>query len=542
MVIRVPEPSTVLGGYAALDDRVLVLDFQAGNPEAFVEIHDRYGTLAHQVCRRFLPNAQDAEEAFQETMIRVFRGLYRFNGRYALGPWIARIAKNVSLDMIRTQSRRPQIAQVPASEELPKPGDEADEIVERLVQRDLVLAVLRDLPETHRQALMLRELEGRSHREIAQAMEMSPSQAKALIHRAKGSFRRHWLEKVAERGGLVAIAFLPLLWLVRFGHGVRRIVDRVAGSATQVAQAAPEAVAQTAAATSASAPAATGMAERLVAAGMTILVAGGVTVGAARLVGDRGGADRVEEVAAAVVPSETVEDAPVVVEAPGSPAQDAGPSGREGPRVLPGEIEPTPGEEPSPTPSEEPAPGQEPSPSEGPSPSQGPSPTQEPPVIPPAPGWSGSVAIAWSTDEQCGCGGGVSGGSQSTSGEVGDRTTLTVRQGFAGAATDAEGDAAWAMTGEYLANLNEGNGSLELVVRLADASGSHSYTGQIGSAVVNGTPGSGQPIVYTFTGSYSLAYGAVEDSPIPTQGALYVQLAVWADGSTVYDLQILLSP
>ncbi len=84
MVIRVPDQRAVRGGYAALDDRVLVLDFQAGNPEAFVEIHERYGGLAHQVCRRFLPNPHDAEEAFQETMIRVFRGLYRFNGRYAL--------------------------------------------------------------------------------------------------------------------------------------------------------------------------------------------------------------------------------------------------------------------------------------------------------------------------------------------------------------------------------------------------------------------------------------------------------------------------
>ena len=90
------------GGFAVLDDRVLVLDFQAGNPQAFVEIHNRYSGLAHQVCRRFLPNAQDADEAFQETMIRAFQGLYRFNGRYALAPWIARIAKNVSLDILRS--------------------------------------------------------------------------------------------------------------------------------------------------------------------------------------------------------------------------------------------------------------------------------------------------------------------------------------------------------------------------------------------------------------------------------------------------------
>ena len=107
----------------------------------------------------------------------------------------------------------------PASDELPVPGDEADEIVERLVQRDTVLSVLADLPETHRRALMLREFEGRSHREVAQELEISTSQAKALIHRAKGSFRRLWLEKVADRGGLMGFAFLPLLWLARLATG-----------------------------------------------------------------------------------------------------------------------------------------------------------------------------------------------------------------------------------------------------------------------------------------------------------------------------------
>ena len=232
MVIRVPDQRTTVGGYAALEDRLLVLDFQAGNPQAFVEIHRRYGSLARHVCQRFLPNQQDADEAFQETMIRVFQGLYRFNGRYALQPWIARIAKNVSLDMLRGRARRPQNDDsAPSTDELSRPGDEADEIVERLVQRDTVLAVLGDLPETHRRALMLRELEGRSHREIAQELEITTGQAKALIHRARGSFRRRWLQKVADQGGFMGIAFLPLLWLARLGGGLRRVGDRLGHTA-----------------------------------------------------------------------------------------------------------------------------------------------------------------------------------------------------------------------------------------------------------------------------------------------------------------------
>ncbi|MEX2202608.1 MAG: sigma-70 family RNA polymerase sigma factor, partial [Actinomycetota bacterium] len=151
MVIRVTDLRTAQGDYKALDDRMLVLDFQAGHPEAFVEIHRRYSGLARHVCQRFLPNAHDADEALQETMIRVFQGLHRFNGRYALQPWIGRIATNVSLDAIRTRTRRPLVDDESLERfERVDPADGPEEAVERLIERDLVLSVLSGLPESHR--------------------------------------------------------------------------------------------------------------------------------------------------------------------------------------------------------------------------------------------------------------------------------------------------------------------------------------------------------------------------------------------------------
>jgi RNA polymerase sigma factor (sigma-70 family) len=185
LVIRLNDVRRGTGEYDSLDDRMLVLDFQAGNPEAFVEIHKRYGGLARHVCRRLLTNQHDAEEALQETMIRVFQGLYRFNGRYKLQPWISRIATNVSLDMIRARARRPVHDDNAVDQhDHVDPADRPEEAFERLVQRDLVLSVLSDLPDTHRHALILRELEGRSHRDIGEAMGISSSQAKYLIHLA----------------------------------------------------------------------------------------------------------------------------------------------------------------------------------------------------------------------------------------------------------------------------------------------------------------------------------------------------------------------
>ena len=260
------------------------------------------------------------------------------------------------------------------------------------MQRDTVLSVMADLPETHRRALMLREFEGRSHREVAQELEISTSQAKALIHRAKGSFRRLWLEKVADRGGLMGFALLPLLWLAHAANGLRRVADRV-GFAAQTAQAAaPEAVTSTVTATAAPV-ASSGMGERLVAAGMTLLVAGGVTVGAAKIVTDHSSPDPSPraEVAVSVVPSVSDQLRPSPVEK--DPRVKAS-AGRDEIKAEPPLVLPSPTVEPTTDPAAETPP--EPSPE--------PSPTDPPQTTPaPAPAWSYELTSSTDSVESCDC-------------------------------------------------------------------------------------------------------------------------------------------
>ena len=90
------------------DDKSLVLAFQSGDIDAYSDIFVKYRALSAQICYRILQDREEADEAVQETMLRVYRGLGRFNGRYQLQAWVARIATNVALDMVRARSRRPQ--------------------------------------------------------------------------------------------------------------------------------------------------------------------------------------------------------------------------------------------------------------------------------------------------------------------------------------------------------------------------------------------------------------------------------------------------
>src|SRR5687767_7015316 len=91
----------------SFEDKELTLAFQAGQKGAYQAIYERHHPRVSNVCRRMLSDPQDAQDATQETFLRVYQALGRFNGRYQLGAWITRIATNVCLDHLRGGKRRP---------------------------------------------------------------------------------------------------------------------------------------------------------------------------------------------------------------------------------------------------------------------------------------------------------------------------------------------------------------------------------------------------------------------------------------------------
>ena len=88
-----------------LPDRELVIAFKAGESGAYDEIFRRYGHRIMRICDRKLGDPNDAAEAAQETFLRAYQALPRFNGSYKLGAWLSRIATNVCIDEIRSRSR-----------------------------------------------------------------------------------------------------------------------------------------------------------------------------------------------------------------------------------------------------------------------------------------------------------------------------------------------------------------------------------------------------------------------------------------------------
>ena len=486
-------------------DRHLVLKHQMGNPDAYAEIFERFRPLTERICYRILGNRDDAQEAVQETMLRVLRGLETFNGRYQLQAWIARIATNVSLDMVRSRARRPQagadaheLAETHADDDM-----DPEVIVSRILEQERVRAVLEDIPEHHREVLVLREFEGRSHEEIAGTMGVSPAQAKALIHRAKGTFRRAWTE---DRNGIAA--FLP--WFL-----VPSLLRRLAGAAQgagarTVAAGASEVTASTA--------------ERVTAAAVAVMVAGTVGVGAVAIRRAHHAPAR-PSIAATSPVAPTVQPVVAAIAPLPEPAQKRNLAKHRRKPVTPvvvvAEGTAESGESPAPTPE--------------PSGSPDPTPAPAPPPIGPAPAWGMTFTAGITASGSCAdCPASPSLVSSEVSGVPGQ--SITLAQVAQATALDSSGRPAWKLYLEYWGSAEATAGHLQYQFKLDTAGGWLSYSGvaTLNAEVATAEGG----YLYTFMGGYQLL-GASGSEVVPQQGSMQVQLRFWPDG-TLYATDITL--
>src|SRR5918998_2230187 len=169
-------------------DKELTLSFQAGDRDAYNSIYARYSPRVQLICQRMLGDTQDAQDAAQETFLRVYQALPRFNGRYQLGAWITRIATNVCLDTLRSRARSRADAAPDEVLESAAGGardDDPEEIVLRQAEGAEVQRTIAALSPLQRRTLFLRDLEGREYKEIASTLGISEARARVILHRAR---------------------------------------------------------------------------------------------------------------------------------------------------------------------------------------------------------------------------------------------------------------------------------------------------------------------------------------------------------------------
>ena len=163
-------------------DSRLVSLARGGYREAFEEIARRYGANLTSFAGSIVP-AHRAEDVVQEALIKAYRALPRSNADLNLRAWLYTIVRNTALNDLRDERVHEHLDE--NWDGVPQPA----EVAARRAELAVLFQRIKGLPPQQREALVRRELEGRSHEEIAAAIGGSPGAVRALIFRARSALR-----------------------------------------------------------------------------------------------------------------------------------------------------------------------------------------------------------------------------------------------------------------------------------------------------------------------------------------------------------------
>ncbi len=171
------------------DDLPLITRFKNGDETAFDEIVLAYQDRIYGLCRRLLGNAHDAEDAAQDTFVKAFQNLPKFQPQASLYTWLYRIAVNTCLDYRRKPFFDSLFRRTREGEELQYDLPTGEPSPERLAEsRQMEQALwksLAKLSQKLRMVIVLKELEGLSYEEISDVLDISLGTVKSRISRAR---------------------------------------------------------------------------------------------------------------------------------------------------------------------------------------------------------------------------------------------------------------------------------------------------------------------------------------------------------------------
>lgn len=153
---------------------------------AFRELVERYERRVWAICIRTLGSHSDAEEAMQDTFIRIARSADTFRGDSRLSTWVHRVAISACQDLLRKAARRPQTPMADVAEAAAAAGlDEGPDEAEGAATRDEVRRALATLDETSRTIVVLCAIEGHEYAEVAEILSIPVGTVKSRLFRAR---------------------------------------------------------------------------------------------------------------------------------------------------------------------------------------------------------------------------------------------------------------------------------------------------------------------------------------------------------------------
>jgi RNA polymerase sigma-70 factor (ECF subfamily) len=179
------------------EEKVWIIQAQNGSDEAFTQLVETYQTPVFNLCYRMLGGAESAEDAAQETFLRAFQHLHRYDLKRPFATWLLSIAAHYCIDRLRR--KKLPVFSVDEDEEFTFeiPDIEALQPESELVhgeQREQIHALVGSLDSTDRAAIVMRYWYDFSEVEIAESLNLTVSAVKSRLHRARKQLGKLWRE------------------------------------------------------------------------------------------------------------------------------------------------------------------------------------------------------------------------------------------------------------------------------------------------------------------------------------------------------------
>lgn len=174
------------------EDTELITAAAGGDASAFHALVDRHADHLFRLASMLSRTAADAEDIVQETLIGAFSGLAKFNGRSSVKTWLSRILTRQAARAWHKSRRSRMSSQLDDMVETGN-SDAGLSIASATVSTDRKIdigAMLARLSEEHREVLVLREMQGLSYGEIAEALDIPQGTVESRLHRARAEMRR----------------------------------------------------------------------------------------------------------------------------------------------------------------------------------------------------------------------------------------------------------------------------------------------------------------------------------------------------------------
>ena len=193
-------------------DHELVQRLREGDESAFAELIDAYGATMLRVAQMFVRDRATAEEVVQETWLAVLNGIDRFEERSSLKTWLFRILTNRAKTRGQRDGRMVPFSSLAGAGEEGEPSVDPDRFLgpdsraprgawaapprawpqDKVLEREtlgVIQMAIDELPEAQREVIRLRDVEGWSPMEVADALEITDGNQRVLLHRARSKVR-----------------------------------------------------------------------------------------------------------------------------------------------------------------------------------------------------------------------------------------------------------------------------------------------------------------------------------------------------------------